>query len=323
MVEQDKDLEYDLSNNKNILEFRDFLQKFKCININDENVVIEKDKMNYKNNLKIDYVSYNLRYPKSSSLFKKIHHRKMNIIIKNVKNKEHIINIENSFDNNKIIDEILNYYKTLKNSTTEKQCNIYINKINEIIKNTKKKKSYESIVDDFVRILFEISDFDDGKILNIQSQYKLYLKIGSHKIPSIPDLICKNDNDIIWMVEESKHINNTTYLEGDLQLICHMFSAFQYNIEKNNFRIAPKTIFGFKIKDTKCFFYKINMSNDYINCLINDNFDKSIFVYKYPEKGIDINPYNMNSYKNIKEIFDIMFNLRQYAINIFHNKLKD
>ena len=119
------------------------------------------------------------------------------------------------------------------------------------------------------------------------------------------------------MVEESKHINNSTYLDGDLQLICHMFSAFQYNIEKNDDTIVPKTIFGFKIKNTKCFFYKIDMSNDYIKCLIKDNFDKSIIVYKYPEKGIDINPYNINSYKNIKEIFDIMFNLRQYAIKLF------
>jgi len=316
MIEQDNNLEYNLEDDKKILEFRDFLQKFKCINIDDKSIIIKKDNIKYKNDLKIDCDEYNLRYPKSSSLFKKIHHHKMNIIIKNVK-KEQIVNIENSFKNNKIIDGILNYYKTLKNSSTEKQCNIYINKINEIIKNTKKKKSYESIVDDFVRLLFEILDFDDGKTLNIQSQYKLHLKIGSHKIPSIPDLICKNNNDIIWMVEESKHINNSTYLDGDLQLICHMFSAFQYNIEKNDDTIVPKTIFGFKIKNTKCFFYKIDMSNDYIKCLIKDNFDKSIIVYKYPEKGIDINPYNINSYKNIKEIFDIMFNLRQYAIKLF------
>lgn len=322
MVEKEKDIEQ-LLDNKNILEFRNFLQKFKYMSINDENDVIEIDKINYKNNSKIDCISYNLRYPKSSSLFKKIHHRKMNIIIKNVTNKENIINIKYSFDNNKILDEILNYYQTLKNSSTEKQCNRYINKINEIIKNTKKKKSYESIVDDFIRILFEISDLDDGKKLIIQSQHKLYLKIGSDRIPSIPDLICKTDNDIIWMVEESKHINNSTYLEGDLQLICHMFSAFQYNSEKKDFKILPKTIFGFKIKGTKCFFYRINMSDDYMNCLINDNFDKSIFVYKYPEKGIDINPYNMNSYKNIKEIFSILCNLRQHAINIFYDELKD
>lgn len=310
MDEQNNNLEDD----KRILEFRDFLQKFRYININDKNIIIKKDDIKNNNDPKIDCDKY-LRYPKSSSLFRKIHHRKMNVIIKNVK-KEQIVNIENNLKDNKIIDEILYYYKTLKNSSTEKQCNIYINKINEIIKNTNKKKSYESVVDDFVRLLFEILDFDDGKTLNIQSQYKLYLKIGTHKISSIPDLICRNNNDIIWMVEESKHINNSTYLNGDLQLICHMFSAFQYNFEKNDDTIIPKTIFGFKIKNTKCFFYKINMSDDYIKCLIKDNFDKSIIVYKYPEKGIDINPYNINTYKNVKEIFDIMFNLRQYAIKL-------
>lgn len=313
MVEQKKEELYD----ENILEFRDFLQKFKYMSITDKNDDIEK------NNTKIKYEKYNLIYPKSSSLFKKIHHRKMNIIINNVNNKEYIINIKYNFNDSGVIGEILNYYKTLKNSSDEKQCNIYINKINEIIKNTKKKKSYESIVDDFVRILFEIFDLDDGKKLSIQSQHKLYLKIGTYKIPSIPDLICKTDDDIIWMVEESKHINNSTYLDGDLQLICHMFSAFQYNNNRKYFSFLPNTIFGFKIKNTKCFFYKIKMSNEYMNCLINDNFDKSILVYKYPEKGIDINPYNINSYKNVKEIFNILYNLRQYVINNFCENMKN
>lgn len=310
MFEDENNIEYVLLNEKNILEFRDFLQQFKCININAQNQN-ESVKIKNNSNLKSDYI---IRYPKSTSLFKKIHHRKMNIIIKNVNNKENIINIKDSF-NNKILEDILNYYQTLKNDSTENQCNRYINKINEIIENTKKKKSYESIVDDFVRILFEISDFDDGKKLIIQSQHKLYLKIGNEKIPSIPDLICKTNDDIIWLVEESKHINNSTYLEGDLQLICHMFSAFQYNDEKKKLKFVPKTIFGFKIKDTKCFFYKINITNDYMDCLINDKFDKTIFVYKYPEKGIDINPYNANSYNNINEVFNILCNLRKYTIN--------
>jgi hypothetical protein len=44
--------------------------------------------------------------------------------------------------------------------------------------------------------------------------------------------------------------------------------------------------------------------------LVNGKFNKSIFVYKYPEEGIDINPYCINSYKNIKEVFSILYNLQ-------------
>jgi hypothetical protein len=318
MIEGEEDIKDEFLNNENILEFRDFLQKFKCMSINND---INEKNNTIKNNFKINYIAYNIIYPKSSSLFRKKHHRKMNIIIKSVTNKEYIINIKSDYSKNKILDEILDYYKTLTRNTTEKQCDRYINKINEIIKNTKKKKSYESIVDDFVRILFEIFDFDDGKKLKMQSQDKLYLKIGSEKVPSIPDLICKTNNDIIWMVEESKHINNSTYLEGDLQLICHLFSAFQYNNKKKEIEgigIIPKTLFGFKIKNTKCFFYRIDMSDDYMKCLINNNFDKNITVYKYPEKGIDINPYDINSYNNIREVFNILYNLKLYTYKYFY-----
>jgi hypothetical protein len=101
----------------------------------------------------------------------------MNIIIKNLKNKEYLIRIKKSiyFYNNNQVKEIINYYKTLSNDFSEIQCNRYVNKLNEIINNTKNKNSYESIVDDFVRILFQISGIDDGKKLNIESQHKLYI----------------------------------------------------------------------------------------------------------------------------------------------------
>jgi hypothetical protein len=112
------------------------------------------------------------------------------------------------------------------------------------------------------------------------------------------------------MVEESKHINNSSYLNGDLQLICHILSAFQYNEKHSKRKHKPKTIYGFKMKNTKCFFYKINMFNNYMKYLVDGKFDKSIFVYKYPEKGIDINPYNIDSYKNIHDVFSILYNLQ-------------
>lgn len=281
-------------NGKENVEFKEILQRFRYIKIED------------KNQLNC------FTYPKSTSLFKKIHHDNMNIIIKNINNKEYLINIKKSiyFYNNNPVKEILNYYKTLSNNFSEIQCNRYVNKLKEIINNTKNKKSYESIVDDFVRILFQISGIDDGKKLNIESQHKLYLNIGFNKIPSIPDITCKTNKDIIWMVEESKHINNSTYLNGDLQLICHILSAFQYNEKHFKRKHKPKTIYGFKMKNTKCFFYKINMFNNYMKYLVDGKFDKSIFVYKYPEKGIDINPYNIDSYKNIKEVFSILYNLQ-------------
>lgn len=279
--------------NENV-EFKEILKKFRHIKIEDKK--------------QLDYFIY----PKSTSLFKKIHHDNMNIVIKNIDNKEYLINIKKSiyFYNNNQVKEILNYYKTLSNNFSEIQCNRYVNKIKEIINNTKIKKSHESIVDDFVRILFQISGIDDGKKLNIESQHKLYLNIGSNKIPSIPDITCKTNKDIIWMVEESKHINNSTYLNGDLQLICHILSAFQYNEKHKKRKNKPKTIYGFKMKNTKCFFYKINMFNNYMKCLIDGKFDKSVFVYKYPEKGIDINPYTINSYNNIREVFSILYNLQ-------------
>jgi len=139
------------------------------------------------------------------------------------------------------------------------------------------------------------------------------LNIYTEKIASIPDIVCKKSNGVIWMVEESKHINNTTYLQGDIQIICHMLSAIQYN--NKNFKCSlPKTIFGLKFKNTKCFFYRINITDEYLKCLETGNFIENLYVYKYPENGIDINLYN--TYENIEKVCNILHNLNIYASNI-------
>lgn len=279
-------------------------KKFKCIVLHDEQ----------KENKSTSFV-----YPKSTSLFKKKHHQNMNIQIRNLTNKEQLIRIKKSiyFHQNRQVKEILTYYKTLSTNFSDVHCNRYVSKIKEIIEMSKNKKSYESIVDDFVRILFQISGVDDGKSFFVNSQYKLHLHIGSNVIPSIPDIACKTNKDIIWMVEESKHINTSSYLNGDFQLICHMLAAFQYNYKKRKKR--PKSVYGFKMKNTKCFFYKINIFNKYLFHMKDNDFMTCLVVYKYPKGGIDINPSAKNSYDNIKTVFNILYNMKQSVNNKFYN----
>jgi hypothetical protein len=262
--------------------------------------------------INIDDTINKISYPKSTSLFKKSQHKKMNIIIKTTESKDMIVKIRKSlyFYKNDFITEILEYYKTPTNNLKSIQCSRYIKKIKDISIKNDQKNIYEPIIDDFVRILFQISGLDDGKILNIESQNRIYLKINTHKIPSIPDIVCKNNRNIIWMVEESKRLNNTTYINGDIQIACHILAAFQYNQNNLKKKYRPKIIYGFKMKGTKCFFYKIKMVNCYMKCLETGIFNKSIKIYKYPKNGIDINPYNSSSYKNMKDVFCILYNLK-------------
>src|ERR1700757_3911555 len=89
-----------------IIEFRKFIQKFKNLEINNRN----DDNQTQVNR---EFIFYNIRYPKSTSYFRKIHHHKMKVIIKKVPNPKYIIDnyVENLYINNKKFDTLINYYK--------------------------------------------------------------------------------------------------------------------------------------------------------------------------------------------------------------------
>lgn len=314
--EQDIDFKSEYFELLNLLKEKNLSIK----DLKDKNIKIIKIKEDkYEKNRKKEKYVIN-EYPKSTSYFRKNHYYKMRVITKCVPHEMYIVDDykKNIYVKNEKIKILVDYYKNYSNynkTNNENKhiddINRYIKKMNEIIIN---KKSYESVVDDFIRNLFEYIGLDNEKNEKILSQYKLDLNIGKEKISSIPDIICKKSNGIIWLVEESKHTNNNTCLQGDIQLICHMLAAIQYN--KKKFNYFSKTILGVKIKNTKIFFYKMNITNEYLKNLEENNFIEYIYVHKFPEKGIDIELYNYNSYRNIEKVCNILYNFK-----IIHNNL--
>lgn len=281
--------EYDDS----IEKFRKLIEKFKCIDINSNDIkYIKKENIKSDNKKKEDFV-----YPDSTSKFRKREKENMKIFIKII--LWYSFDLKN-YEQNNILKNIINFYDNTTDSEYEsKEAINFIKKLKKI-----KNNIYETYVDDFIRILLQITNFDNG-FFSIESQTKIFLKIGHSKISSIPDIICKTDNNLIVFVEESKHISNT-YLHGDIQLICNMLSAYQHNYKIIKDKIFEKPIYGLKIKSTICYFYKMTINKDYFNNLKRGKFNNSIVIYKYPEKGIDID-FRKRNKDNIKMLFGILY----------------
>jgi len=93
-----------------IIEFRKFIQQFKNIEISNVN-------SDNQTPINSELISYNIRYPKSTSYFRKQHHYKMKIIIKNVPHQSYIIDnyVENLYVENKKLSALINYYKNKSN----------------------------------------------------------------------------------------------------------------------------------------------------------------------------------------------------------------
>lgn len=286
--------EYDDS----IDNFRKLIEKFKCIDIKKENIKNDNKKDKY------------IVYPDSTSKFRKREKENMKIFIKII--LWYSFDLKN-YEQNNILKNIINFYDTsiLNIEHESKEAITFIKKLRKI-----KNNIYETYVDDFIRILLQITNFDNG-FFSIESQPKLFLKLGHSKISSIPDIICKTDDDLIVLVEESKHISNT-YLHGDLQLICNMLSACQHNYKIIKDKIFEKPIYGLKIKSTICYFYKMTINKDYFNNLKHGKFNNNIVIYKYPEKGIDID-FRKKNKDNIKILFDILYFVLEELNNEYKN----
>lgn len=168
----------------------------------------------------------------------------------------------------------------------------------------------ERFIDDMAIELMKIVKYDDGKFFTMRP-CSLKLVIDDKSFAAEADREGRRGLRIIWILQENKHIDDTRYSEGDVQLVSCMIAAYQ-----NNFRttkeLCPKTMIGIKIKGEEVYFYSMKMTEQYLTSLSKGIPTEHLKINKYPpKKGLRISDPN-----NRKEILKFLWIMRENALNI-------
>jgi len=168
----------------------------------------------------------------------------------------------------------------------------------------------EKFIDDMAIELMKIVKYDDGKLFTMRP-CSLKLVIGDKSFAAEADREGRRGLKIIWILQENKHIDDTRYSEGDVQLVSCMIAAYQ-----NNFRmmreLCPNTMIGIKIKGEEVYFYSMRMTEQYFNSLSRGLPTEDLEVNKYPpKKGLRISDPN-----NRRELLKCLWTMRESALKI-------
>ncbi len=102
--------------------------------------------------------------------------------------------------------------------------------------------------------LMKAVKYDDGQNLTMRP-CSLRLSVGDRSFAAEADREGRRGLDIIWIMQENKHIDDTRYSEGDVQLVsCMIAAAYQANYRDPGKMIGIKIgIFIFIENDRRVF----------------------------------------------------------------------
>lgn len=208
-------------------------------------------------------------------------------------------------------DDIL-IFKPHVHTELNKNQRIFLNKLKYVLINNQYAATgrVEAYVQDLIDNFLKECEMEDGLTLHMLPS-RLYLSIGDDKFAAFSDKEGRKLDDIIWILEESKHKYDTRYKQGDIQLIASLIAACQLNFIHSK-KIYPEHLYGIKVVGEEFYFYKVVFSENYINELTRDLPQTELKVLKYPKlKGLRI-----SNNADRKEILILINSLNKYALNL-------
>jgi hypothetical protein len=167
----------------------------------------------------------------------------------------------------------------------------------------------ERFIDDMAIELMKAVKYDDGKTLTMRP-CSLKLVVGDRVFSASADREGRRDLEIIWVMQENKHVDDTRYSEGDIQLISCMIAACQTNYRSLR-KMYPEKMLGIKIKGDELYFYSAKMSEEYLKSLTKGTPRNNLEVAKYPDKkGLRI-----SDPKDRKELLSYLWTMRHYSLS--------
>jgi hypothetical protein len=171
----------------------------------------------------------------------------------------------------------------------ESECRRFDLELKRVFDNNKQKENCyfesqnESYVDSLADTIFRISNIYDGKYFELlRPKNNLYIcgkKYGSSADRELRVI----HTGMVFMIEESKHVNTSSCLKGDLQLACNLIVSHQQNRTiTNNSSLKPlSTVFAMKMVSTEVFLYFMNYDEEYLDYLEKGTKKKEITLYKF------------------------------------------
>jgi len=210
-------------------------------------------------------------------------------------------------------DQILTFVPTKHEELSENQRR-FLMKLRHVLINNMSESSdsrFEMYIHAFVDVLFNECKLDDALHLEMLPS-RLKLLISDRVYAAHSDREGRKDDQLVWVLQESKHIQDTRYKNGEIQLVSALIAACQHNYNKFGEEIFPQVMYGINIRADEVTIIRTIFSREYMLSLFSGVPQRTLKVKKYPKRtGLKI-----SSYESRCRILSLMTKLRKHALSI-------
>jgi hypothetical protein len=216
----------------------------------------------------------------------------------------------------KLSADDIRIFRPSKHPGISKICSSLFSKLRFVLLNNDQSRQVpreEGHIDDLILDLLKTMEFDDGENMMVKCCY-LDLVIAGKSFSANADREGRRGMEILWIMQESKHVNDSRFKDGDVQLVSCMLAACQFN-HTQFLKIYPRRMFGIKMKGDQMYFYCMIVTEDYMRALRRGlplTEKEEIYIAKYPsERGL-----RLSNPEERKQAIRYLWSLRCYAMNI-------
>lgn len=169
----------------------------------------------------------------------------------------------------------------------------------------------ESNTSNMVDFILRNLDMDNYPlILRLKPVYNFL--VGNKKITSIPDFSIEKNSKVIF-IDEDKHLSNAKRISnwGEYQIAGEMIAASNYTL--NNTKIDTNTLYSVRVIGTRFTFYKSQIGIKYLESLISENVEESIYIKRYKGENIDDSNLGLDfvDLNQRYEILNLLYNIKE------------
>jgi len=171
-----------------------------------------------------------------------------------------------------------------------------------------------------VDVFLQQCELDDALELEIVPS-KLTMLIADKKFSTFSDRGDregrKNDR-LVWVLQASKHKNDTRYKSGDVQLASALIAACQWNYNDTGCNIVPRIMYGINVKGDEVSILSARFTSGYITSLFGGLPTQKLKILRYPE-GTGL---RLSHPLERAKVLCLMAELRKYALSIDTSMLR-
>nr|PNR42082.1 hypothetical protein PHYPA_016911 [Physcomitrium patens] len=173
---------------------------------------------------------------------------------------------------------------------------------------------FEPFVQALVDVFLQECKLDDSLHLEIVPS-RLRLVIVDKIHAAFSDSEGRKDEQIVWVLQESKHKHDRRFKNGEVQLVSALIAACQQNYNAFSDYIFPQVMYGINVRVDEVSIMRAVFTREYILSLFGGLPQQVLEVKKYPERtGL-----KLSFYESRNKLLSLMTKLRKYTLSIETN----